>query len=140
MESILKVVISAVLSLITALSSFLATPPMRDTLDPINPPTDIGVRDFDFLKYPDEAVKTLEDNGINLETFKDRATEGDGEYGEARGHEDANGVIVSPYYSLKINGHSVPVYSTVTFVGDTETGEFHSFSEIYIDEIRELPI
>ena len=140
MESILKVVISAVLSLITALSSFLATPPMGDALDPINPPTDIGVRDFDFLKYPDEAVKTLEDNGINLETFKNRATEGDGEYGEARGHEDANGVIISPYYSLKINGHSVPVYSTVTFVGDTETGELHSFSEIYIDEITELPL
>ena len=138
MESILKVVISAVLSLITALSSFLATPPMVDALDPINPPTDIGVRDFDFLKYPDEAVKTLEDNGINLETFKDRATEGDGEYGEARGHEDANGVIISPYYSLKINGHSVPVYSTVTFVGDTETGELHSFAEIYIDEITEF--
>lgn len=140
MESILKIVMSAIMSLITALSSFLATPPMGNDINPTLPPSDIGLMDFDFLKYPDEAVKTLEDNGISLETFKDRATEGDGEYGEARGHEDANGVIISPYYSLKINGHSVPVYSTVTFVGDTETGELHSFSEIYIDEITELPL
>lgn len=140
MESILKIIMSAILSLLTSLSSLIATPPQGEGMLPVTPPEDVGVMDFDYLKYPNEAVKTLKANGISLEEFKNRATDGGEEYREARGYRNANGVIVCPYYSLTINGHSVPVYSTVVFVGDTETGELHSFSEIYIDANTELPL
>ncbi len=140
MDSILKIIMTAILSLVTALSSLISTPPQGNLPGAELPPEDIGVMDFDFLKYPTEAVKTLKGNSISLESFKNRATDGGGEYEEARGYSDANGIIVSPYYTFTINGHSVPVYSTVVFVGDTESGELHSFSEIYIDADTELPL
>jgi len=135
MEAIFKIVMSAILSIITLLGSLISTPPVAEPDSP-----EVDPIDFSYLQYPEEAVKTLKENGISLKKFKNRATEGDGEYGEARGHDDANGIIISPYYTLEINGYSIPVYSTVVFVGDTETGELHSFSEIYIDESTTLPL
>ena len=135
MEAILKIVMSAILSLLTALGALISTPPKAEPDYP-----DVEARDFSYLQYPAEAVKTLKENGISLKKFKNRATEGDGEYGEARGHDDANGIIISPYYTLEINDYNIPVYSTVVFVGDTETGELHSFSEIYIDDSSSLPL
>ena len=135
MQSIFKIIMSAILSLLSILGSIGSTPPQ---VEPEYP--DMSTLDFTYLKYPNEAVKTLSDNDISLKTFKNRATDGDGEYDEARGHDDANGVVVSPYYTLKINGNYIPVYSTVVFVGDTETGELHSFSEIYIKDNTNLPL
>lgn len=135
MQSIFKVIMSAILSLLSVLGSIGSTPPQ---VEPEYP--DMSTLDFTYLKYPGEAVKTLSDNDISLKTFKNRAIDGDGEYDEARGHDDANGVIVSPYYTLKINGNYIPVYSTVVFVGDTETGELHSYSEIYIKSNTQLPL
>lgn len=135
MQSIFKIIMSAILSLLSILGSIGSTPPQ---VEPEYP--DMSTLDFTYLKYPSEAVKTLSDNDISLKTFKNRATDGDGEYDEARGHDDANGVVVSPYYTLKINGNYIPVYSTVVFVGDTETGELHSFSEIYIKDNTNLPL
>ena len=135
MEVILKIVMSAILSLLTALGALISTPPAAEPDSP-----DVEALEFSYLQYPSEAVKTLKENGISLKKFKNRATEGDGEYGEARGHDDANGIIISPYYTLEINDYNIPVYSAVVFVGDTETGELHSFSEIYIDENTSLPL
>ena len=89
--------------------------------------------DFTYLQYPAEAVKTLKENGIKEKKYRSRATSGDGEYEECQGYTDVNGVVISPYYTLEINNKSVPVYSTIVFVGDTEEGELHSFSEIYVD-------
>lgn len=136
MEAIFKIVMSAILSIITALGALISTPPAT----PDDNTQNIETIDFSYLQYPAEAVKTLKENGISLKKFKNRATDGNGEYDEARGHNDANGVIISPYYTLKINKHSIPVYSTVVFVGDTETGELHSFSEIYIKPDTKLPL
>lgn len=89
--------------------------------------------DFTYLQYPAEAVKTLKDNKISEKNYRKRAITGDGEYEECQGYTDVNGVVISPYYTLEINDKSVPVYSTIVFVGDTSEGELHSFSEIYID-------
>ncbi len=89
--------------------------------------------DYTYLQYPADAVKTLKANGITEKKYRNRATTGDGEYEECQGYSDVNGVVISPYYTLEINDKSVPVYSTIVFVGDTEEGELHSFSEIYID-------
>ena len=136
MEAIFKIVMSAILSIITLLGSLISTPPAAK---PEVPEVENAI-DFSYLQYPDEAVKTLKENGISLKKFKNRATDGDGEYDEARGHDDANGVIISPYYTLEINDFSIPVYSTVVFVGDTETGELHSFSEIYLKPETKLPL
>ncbi len=88
---------------------------------------------FTYLKYPDEAVKTLKANGISEKKYRSRAVTGDGEYEECQGYSDVNGVVISPYYTLEVNDTSVPVYSSIVFVGDTEEGELHSFAEIYIN-------
>ena len=43
-------------------------------------------------------------------------------------HEDDNGVIISPYYTLEINGQEVPVYATRT------TNTIHSFAYIDVEK------
>lgn len=96
--------------------------------------------DFDVLQYPAEAVKTLEEwsviNGkeITVETLKSRADSELELYVGCQGYEDVNGVIVSPYYTAKIGEKDVPVYAATVFLGETQYGELHSFSEVYFDE------
>ena len=91
--------------------------------------------DFDVLEYPVQAVKTLEENGITEAELKARASDGDGGvYVEAQGYTDINGIVISPYYTAKIDDTAVPVYSATVYLGSTHEGELHSFCEIYIEE------
>ena len=46
-------------------------------------------------------------------------------------HEDDNGVIISPYYELEINGQTVPVYATRT------TNSIHSFAYLDVEKTDE---
>ena len=90
--------------------------------------------DFDVLEYPAEAVKSLEDWGITEEELKSRA-DGDKElYESAQGYQDVNGIVISPYYTAEIAEKEVPVYAATVFLGETQYGELHSFSEVYLDE------
>lgn len=90
--------------------------------------------DFDILEYPQEAVKALEEWGLTEEDLKARAFP-DGDLHETcQGYEDVNGIVVSPYYTAKISEKDIPVYAATIFLGETQYGELHSFSEIYLDE------
>lgn len=102
----------------------------------IAPPSDN--LDFDVLEYPEEAVKTLEEWGITEKELKARA-DGDLElYEGCQGYEDVNGIVVSPYYTAKISDKNIPVYAATVFLGETQCGELHSFSEVYLDEGEEF--
>ena len=94
--------------------------------------------DFDVLTYPAEAVKTLEEWGITEEEVKSRA-DGDRElYDGCQGYDDVNGIVVSPYYTAKIGNTDIPVYAATVFLGETQSGELQSFSEVYLEEGEEF--
>lgn len=90
--------------------------------------------DFDVLQYTAEAVKTLEEWGVTEEELKARADSELELYVGNQGYDDINGIIVSPYYTAKISDKDIPVYAATVFLGETQYGELHSFSEVYLDE------
>ena len=90
--------------------------------------------DFDVLQYPAEAVKTLEEWGVTEEELKARADSELELYVGNQGYDDINGIVVSPYYTAKISDKDIPVYAATVFLGETQYGELHSFSEVYLDE------
>lgn len=98
----------------------------------ILPPSDN--LDFDILEYPKEAVKTLEEWGLTAEEIKSRADAEPEAYEGCKGYDDINGIFISPYYTAKIGDKDIPVYATTVFLGETQYGELHSFSEVYFDE------
>ncbi len=91
--------------------------------------------DFSFLEYPAQSVKTLEESGLTEEILSDRARDSNGGlYLEAQGYDDVSGIVVSPYYKAKIAGKEIPVYAATVFLGSTQAGALHSFSEIYVEK------
>ncbi len=94
--------------------------------------------DFDVLEYPKEAVKTLEEWGVTEEELKSRADSEPEAYEGCKGYDDINGIFISPYYTAKIGDKDIPVYATTVFLGETQYGELHSFSEVYFDEDEEF--
>lgn len=102
----------------------------------ISPPSEDA--DFSVLEYPKEAVKTLDELGITEEELKSRADADKELYEAAQGYDDANGIVISPYYTAKIGEKDIPVYAATVFLGETQDGELHSFSEVYFDEDDEF--
>ena len=94
--------------------------------------------DFDVLEYPKEAVKTLAECGVTVEELKSRADAEPEAYEGCKGYDDINGIFISPYYTAKIGERDIPVYATTVFLGETQYGELHSFSEVYFDEGEEF--
>ena len=90
--------------------------------------------DFDVLQYPAQAVKTLEEWGVTEEELKSRADSERELYDGCQGYTDVNGIVISPYYTAKIGDKDIPVYAATVFLGETQYGELHSFSEVYFDE------
>lgn len=95
--------------------------------------------DYTYLQYPSEALA----DGIPLNTFLEKADANYGSdvYSSNKG-TSYNGIRTSPYFTAKIHGKvngaenssvtPLPVYGTLVFVGETQKGAIHSFSEIYI--------
>lgn len=102
----------------------------------IAPPSDN--LDFVILRYPAEAVKTLEEWDITVEELKSRADADKELYEGCQGYDDVNGIVISPYYTAKIGDKDIPVYAATVFLGETQYGELHSFSEVYLDEGEEF--
>ena len=100
------------------------------------PPSGNG--DFEVLEYPKEAVKTLEEWNISDDDLKMRASGKLELYTAAKGYRDVNGIVISPYYTAKTAGKDIPVYAATVFLGETQHGELHSFSEVYFDADREF--
>lgn len=90
--------------------------------------------DFDVLTYPAEAVKTLGEWGVTEEELRSRADADRELYDGCQGYDDVNGIVISPYYTAKIGDTDIPVYAATVFLGETQYGELHSFSEVYLDE------
>ncbi len=88
---------------------------------------------FTYLQYPDEAIVTLEEAGLTEQELVGRASAELPEYVQSGGYDDINGVIISPYYTVKIDDTEIPVYASVVFIRVDDTGTLHSFSEIYVD-------
>ncbi|MBQ4103950.1 MAG: hypothetical protein IJC90_05750 [Clostridia bacterium] len=88
---------------------------------------------FTYLQYPDEAIVTLEEAGLTEQELVGRASAELPEYVQSGGYDDINGVIISPYYTVKIDNTEIPVYASVVFIRVDDTGTLHSFSEIYVD-------
>ena len=89
--------------------------------------------DFSFLQYPDEAIITLEEAGLTEQELVSRASAELPEYVQSGGHEDINGITISPYYTAEISGTEIPVYASMVYIRVDDTGTLHSFSEIYVD-------
>ena len=89
--------------------------------------------DFSALQYPDEAIITLEEAGLTEHELVSRVSAELPEYVQSGGHDDINGITVSPYYTAKVSGEEIPVYASVVFIRTDDTGTLHSFSEIYVD-------
>ena len=94
--------------------------------------------DFSYLEYPEEAIVTLQETGLTEQELVGRASAELPEYVQSGGYEDINGITISPYYTAKINGENIPVYASVVFIRVDDTGTLHSFSEIYVDEDKEI--
>ncbi len=88
---------------------------------------------FTYLQYPDEAIVTLEEANLTEQELVGRASAELPEYVQSGGYDDINGVIISPYYTVKIDNTEIPVYASVVFIRVDDTGTLHSFSEIYVD-------
>ena len=89
--------------------------------------------DFSALQYPDEAIITLGEAGLTEHELVSRVSAELPEYVQSGGHDDINGITVSPYYTAKVSGEEIPVYASVVFIRTDDTGTLHSFSEIYVD-------
>lgn len=72
--------------------------------------------------------------GVTEEELKSRADSKLELYVGNQGYDDINGIVISPYYTAKISDKDIPVYAATVFLGETQYGELHSFSEIYLDE------
>lgn len=102
----------------------------------LNPETDN--LSLTYLEYPVEAVFALEDVGLTADEFISRADADLPEYVQSGGYDDVGGVIVSPYYTAKIGDTDIPVYASMVYNRSDDTGDIHSFSEVYVDTNSEF--
>ena len=89
--------------------------------------------DFTYLEYPQGAALTLEEAGLTEAELKSRADDAE-LYEAAKGYDDVNGLVVSPYYTASIGETQIPVYAATVYLGETNKGELHSFSEVYFEK------
>ena len=96
---------------------------------------------FEYLEYPEEAIKSLSSVGLTTTSFTKRADDdGDELYVNAQGYQDINGVIKSPYFTVHVEQTCIPVYATSVFVGNTQKGALHSFCEVYVDTSKNFEL
>ena len=96
---------------------------------------------FEYLEYPEEAIKSLSSVGLTTTSFTKRADDdGDELYVNAQGYQDINGIIKSPYFTVHVEETCIPVYATTVFVGNTQKGALHSFCEVYVDTSKNFEL
>ncbi len=134
--SFLKAVLSFFLSVISLFNIFNGPNEI-----PRSENNSIKKQNFTYLQYPAEAVKELSEFNLTKAEFTSRADAAisDDVYVQAQGYEDVNGIIISPDFYASVDGYKVPVYATTVFVGETQTGELHSYSEIYVEKDEDFP-
>lgn len=124
--SFLNAVLALFLSIISAFNIFSG---------PTQSNSPITREKFTFLQYPDEAVGVLTSMGITEREYTSRAdADGDDLYVNAQGYQDTTGIVQSPYFTISVEDLVIPTYATTVFVGETQKGALHSFSEVYVDK------
>lgn len=129
----MQAVTKFIFTIITTISVFLSNLLFPATINPESKDFE-----FSFLKYPDEAIITLEEAGLTEQELVGRASALLPEYVQSGGYEDINGITVSPYYTAKIGESEIPVYASVVFIRADDTGTLHSYSEIYVDADKQF--
>lgn len=124
----MQVFLKFLFSVLTSISIFISNLFFPAT---VNPESDNFK--FTFLEYPEEAIITLEEAGLTEQELVGRVSAQLPEYVQSGGHDDINGITISPYYTAEISGQEIPVYASVVFIRADDTGTLHSFSEIYVD-------
>lgn len=99
-----------------------------------------GESALSVLRYPAQAVKSLEQSGLTETEFLARGDDDLPEYVHSAGHSDVNGVILSPYYRAAIGSEDVPVYASMIYVWEEKHNYagLHSFSEVYVEPGRDF--
>ncbi len=100
---------------------------------------------YSYLQYPAAALANVSvTDFIKKADASYKGTSGDGSEYDSNEGVNYNGIIKSPYFTAKVTGKldgaenvtttEIPVYGANVFVGETQQGVLHSFSEIYIKE------
>ena len=132
--SFIKAVIAFFLALLSAFNPF-------DGPNEVAPEPSAPTQSYEYLEYPEEAIITLEEANLTRAQFVSRADDdGDELYTNAQGYTDINGIIESPDFYAYAEKKRIPVYATTVFVGETQKGTLHSFSEIYVDSSEDFTI
>lgn len=130
--SFLKAILAIFMSILSALNIFSGPNEVQPT---------VSRKNFTYLEYPAEAIKTPAQIGLSTSQFISRADDdGDELYVNAQGYQDINGIIPSPYFSVHVEKKKIPVYATTVFVGETQKGALHSFCEIYVDTSKDFSL
>ena len=100
---------------------------------------------YSYLQYPDSALANISVNDFIKKADADyKGSNGSGDIYASNEGVDYNGIMKSPYFTARVTGKlngsanvtttAIPVYGANVFVGETQKGVLHSFSEIYIRE------
>ena len=87
---------------------------------------------FEFLTYPEEALTEFRPEMLS------RISSGD-DHISNRGY-DETGLYLSPYWTMTVNGSSVPVYATPVYDWVLDRGVIQSFQVLFTDGGTELDI
>lgn len=102
------------------------------TANIISPCLASAENEFDYMLYSDEAVTEFSSDILT------EISSGD-DYISNRGHDETS-LYFSPYWSMKINGESVPLYATAVYDWVPDRGVVQSFQYIFTDENAKLDI
>ena len=83
------------------------------------------------LVYPSNAVKTLTQRMISLNSFCGRAA-GESNYKGNR-HYTGTNLVISPYFTATVEGKTLPVYATAVYVATGSRGVLHSFASVDVE-------
>ncbi len=86
--------------------------------------------------YPADTVKTIAGLGLEEGTYI-RSRRGSASYTGNSGHDEPT-LVVSPYYSLTINGTEIPVYATIVYVGADSECALHSFAIVDVKSAENM--
>ncbi|MBR5867990.1 MAG: hypothetical protein IKZ21_00985, partial [Clostridia bacterium] len=78
------------------------------------------------MTYPASGVKTLEERGMDAESFAALAAGSTGYTGN--GGLEETGLAVSPYFTATLDREILPVYATPVYIGSESRGAIHSFA------------
>ena len=106
--------------------------------DPASVVSSIVAGDIIPTVYPSDTVRNIKELGIKEGDYI-RKNRGSFTYKGNSGHEEPS-LVISPYYTLSIDGQEIPVYSTIVYVGTDGECALQSFSIIELRDTIDVDI